>query len=309
VESWCLLAGGLKSKAQWPIDTITLRFSLMVFIHVCVSADTLVYQPPNGTTYTEGVLLPFIRKLIALRAHTQREIAVTVLLTSGALIAPGQTVATSLHGVKVASEIPADADLFLSCDQYLVDGAFLRGIPSALVQDGAAFADSGSGLKVAFDGDGVLCDRSSEERYRNIQALAKKTATSPQYFETEWNERHIPLGAGPMARIAQKLSLLRDELLEKYGAPCNLLQVILCTARNGRALSRMTNSTDALGIFFDRVLAVGHDRKADFLNVPKVHLFLDDIQSHLDIAKQSIACAKVPELVFIDCQSTEASAS
>jgi hypothetical protein len=64
----------------------------------------------------------------------------------------------------------------------------------------------------------------------------------------------------------------------------------------------MINSTDALGIFFDRVLALGHDRKADYLEVPKVHLFMDDIQSHLDYARLKVPCAKVPELLFSDRQ-------
>jgi hypothetical protein len=269
-------------------------------IHVCVSADTLVHSAPHGITHCEGVMVPFVRKLLALRSVTQATIEVSVLISSDSLMASGQSIVVGLSDIRVVSDIPPSVDLFLSCDSQLVEAAFRRGTPSACVQDGTAKPDSSAGLKVAFDGDGVLSDRSSEERYRNHQFGS--TATSEVYYMNEWNERTQPLGAGPMARFAKKLSDIRDEIANTKGNASAHLQLILCTARNHRALSRMLVTTDSLGIFFDRVFATGHDRKGDYLEIPKAHLFLDDIQSHLDYARFKVACAKVPELNFVDGQ-------
>lgn len=180
-----------------------------------------------------------------------------------------------------------DVDLFLTTStedaQRVIDGgrcaaAILRAPPV----DAGALADNQ--VRIAFDGDAVLFDDSSEVIY--------KTQGLPAFHRNEDEQRDVPMGEGPYAAFLRKLARLQESL--PGDTTPRPVHVALVTARSAPAEMRVIRTLRHWGIEVDQVFFLGGISKERVLRALRPHIFFDDQDAHLDAAAGSVSSGKVP---------------
>ncbi|WP_115554876.1 5'-nucleotidase [Xanthomonas arboricola] len=180
-----------------------------------------------------------------------------------------------------------DVDLFLTTNvedaQKVIDDAVCA---TAVVKeppsDQAPFSDTQ--VRIAFDGDAVLFDDSSEIVYKTEGMAA---------FHTKEDERQDePMGEGPYATLLRKLSRLQDRLpFELERSP---VRISIVTARNSPAELRVIKTLRNWGVAVNGVFFLGGVEKTKILRALNPHIFFDDQDLHLEPASRFIPAGKVP---------------
>lgn len=180
-----------------------------------------------------------------------------------------------------------DVDLFLTTNvkdaQRVIDGG---NCAVAIVKDPPGVnADIPKGqVRIAFDGDAVLFDESSE--------LVYKTDGIEKFHSNEDINQDIPLAEGPYATLLRKLSRLQDRL--PFSVEFSPVRIAIVTARNAPAEMRVIKTLRHWGVYVDEVFFLGGLEKSKVLQAFKPHIFFDDQDLHLEKAANIVPSGKVP---------------
>jgi len=138
-------------------------------------------------------------------------------------------------------------------------------------------------VRIAFDGDAVLFDESSEIVYKS------KGLSAFQRIEDE--ARDIPLPEGPYANLLKKLARLQERLPQRV--EYSPVRIAIVTARNSPAEMRVIKTLRAWGVYVDEVFFLGGLEKSRILQAFKPHIFFDDQDIHLEKAAKYVPSGKV----------------
>jgi 5'-nucleotidase len=170
-----------------------------------------------------------------------------------------------------------DVDLFLTTNvedaQRVIDAqacaaAVLKPPPHA------AEAPPDDQVRIAFDGDAVLFDESSE--------LVVKS-------DEKQNE---PMKDGPYAVLLRKLARLQERL--PFGADVSPVRIAIVTARSAPAEMRVINTLRHWGVYVNEIFFLGGVAKSKIVKAFRAHLFFDDQDLHLDPAARHVPSGRVP---------------
>ena len=191
-------------------------------------------------------------------------------------------------GESVADYIEAfDVDLFLTTNikdaQKVIDSgkcavALLKEPP---IETTELPSDQ---VRIAFDGDAVLFDESSE--------LLFKSKGLDEFQQNEDMQQHVPMLEGPYASFLQKLAKLQSRL--PFGQELSPVRLAIVTARSAPAEMRVINTLRHWGVYVHEVFFLGGLSKAAILKAFKPHIFFDDQDLHIEHASKVVPSGKVP---------------
>jgi 5'-nucleotidase len=180
-----------------------------------------------------------------------------------------------------------DVDLFLTTNigdaQRVIDGgkcaaAIVKAPPEKLSE-----GKEGE-VRIAFDGDAVLFDESSEIVYR---------AEGLNGFHThEDSNQDVPMGKGPYAVFLEKLSKLQKRL--PFPVEFSPVRIAIVTARNSPAELRVITTLRHWGVYVNEIFFLGGVEKTKVLEAFRAHVFFDDQDLHLEPAAKLVPSCRVP---------------
>lgn len=251
----------------------------------------------------DGTGMPLIRALLELNKFHQKDEAplVEVVVMSRNSPETGVRVFNNIRklglkisrhaftgGESVADYIEAfDVDLFLTTNikdaQKVMDAgkcavALLKEPPKEIEQ---LPSDQ---VRIAFDGDAVLFDESSE--------LIFKSKGLDEFQQNEDLQQHVPMLEGPYASFLQKLAKLQSRL--PFGVEMSPIRLAIVTARSAPAEMRVINTLRHWGVYVNEVFFLGGLNKAAILKAFKPHIFFDDQDLHIETASKLVPAGKVP---------------
>ncbi len=138
-------------------------------------------------------------------------------------------------------------------------------------------------VRIAFDGDAVLFDETSEVVYKEKGMQA--------FHENEKNSQNIPMNEGPFASFLKKLAKLQERLPMKM--EYSPVRIALVTARNAPSDIRVIKTLRHWGVYVDEAFFLGGIQKSKILKAFKAHIFFDDQDVHLETSSLVIPCGKV----------------
>ena len=139
-------------------------------------------------------------------------------------------------------------------------------------------------VRIAFDGDAVLFDDSSEIVY--------KAEGLPGFHKNEDQKQDTPMSEGPYAQFLRKLSRLQSRL--PFSVEFSPVHLAIVTARNAPAEMRVIKTLRHWGIYVNEIFFLGGLEKAKVLKAFRAHIFFDDQDLHLDPAARHVPSGKVP---------------
>lgn len=139
-------------------------------------------------------------------------------------------------------------------------------------------------VRIAFDGDAVLFDESSE--------LLFKAKGLDEFQQNEDMQQHVPMLEGPYASFLQKLAKLQSRL--PFGVEMSPVRLAIVTARSAPAEMRVINTLRHWGVYVNEVFFLGGLNKAAILKAFKPHIFFDDQDLHIEVACKLVPAGKVP---------------
>jgi 5'-nucleotidase len=139
-------------------------------------------------------------------------------------------------------------------------------------------------VRIAFDGDAVLFDESSE--------LVYKSHGLDEFQQNEDTQQDVPMLEGPYASFLQKLAKLQKRL--PFGVEMSPVRLAIVTARSAPAEMRVINTLRAWGVHVNEVFFLGGLNKAAILKAFKPHIFFDDQDLHIENASKVVPSGKVP---------------
>jgi len=180
-----------------------------------------------------------------------------------------------------------DVDLFLTTNvkdaQKVIDGG---SCPAAIVKrppsPGRAIPEGQ--VRIAFDGDAVLFDESSE--------LVFRTEGLERFQKVEDERQDEPMGEGPYASLLRKLARLQERL--PGAVEFSAVRIAIVTARNAPAEMRIIKTLRHWGVYVDEVFFLGGMDKAKVLEAFRPHIFFDDQDLHLEKISQAYPAGRVP---------------
>jgi 5'-nucleotidase len=251
----------------------------------------------------DGTGMPLIRALLELNKFHQKDESplVEVVVMSRNSPETGVRVFNNIRklglkisrhaftgGESVADYIEAfDVDLFLTTNikdaQKVMDAgkcavALLKEPPKDIEQ---LPSDQ---VRIAFDGDAVLFDESSE--------LIFKAKGLDEFQQNEDLQQHVPMLEGPYASFLQKLAKLQSRL--PFGVEMSPIRLAIVTARSAPAEMRVINTLRHWGVYVNEVFFLGGLNKAAILKAFKPHIFFDDQDLHIETASKLVPAGKVP---------------
>lgn len=139
-------------------------------------------------------------------------------------------------------------------------------------------------VRIAFDGDAVIFDESSEIVY--------KAEGIEEFHKNEDSKQNEPMAEGPYASLLRKLARLQDRL--PFSVEYSPVRIAIVTARNAPAEMRVIKTLRAWGVYVDEIFFLGGLDKSKILRAFKAHIFFDDQDVHLDDTARYIPSGKVP---------------
>lgn len=139
-------------------------------------------------------------------------------------------------------------------------------------------------VRIAFDGDAVLFDESSE--------LVYKTEGMASFHANEDAKQDTPIPEGPYAILLKKLSRLQERL--PFSVEFSPVRIAIVTARNSPAEMRVIKTLQNWGVYVDEVFFLGGLEKAKVLKAFRPHIFFDDQELHLVEAAKVCPSGQVP---------------
>lgn len=182
-----------------------------------------------------------------------------------------------------------DVDLFLTTmvkdAQKVIDGkkcaaAILKNPPQS--QESRAKGQ----VRIAFDGDAVLFDDSSE--------IVFKAEGLDKFCKNEDQQQNEPMKEGPYAGLLKKLSKLQERL--PFNVENSPVRISIVTARSAPAEMRVIKTLRHWGVYVDEVFFLGGLEKTKVLQAFNPHIFFDDQDLHLEQAAKIVPSGKVPYL-------------
>ena len=170
--------------------------------------------------------------------------------------------------------------LYLSGHEQPVRKALEAGVAAALIaKPTPPVTGSNSGgekLVVAFDGDAVIFDRESDERYAS--------RGREEALQTEFELRHKPLSHGPLQGFFMALCALRSVFpQDPVDSP---LHILLATARGFKSQHRVFTTFKEWGVRLDRAFFVSGKEKGPCLRASHATILFDDAQRNIESAQQ-----------------------
>lgn len=180
-----------------------------------------------------------------------------------------------------------DVDLFLTTD--IKDAQKVRDVDTcavALVKEPPTNIENipEGQVRIAFDGDAVIFDESSEIVY--------KAQGIKNFYKNEDTKQNEPMKEGPYASLLRKLSRLQDRL--PFSVEYSPVRIAIVTARNAPAEMRVIKTLRAWGVYVDEIFFLGGLDKSKILRAFKAHIFFDDQDIHLEETSHFIPSCKVP---------------
>lgn len=180
-----------------------------------------------------------------------------------------------------------DVDLFLTTTvkdaQKVIDGktcaaAILKNPPEShkKIPEGQ--------VRIAFDGDAVLFDESSEVVY--------KSEGLDSFNKSEDQQQNEPMKEGPYAALLKKLSTLQERL--PFSVEFSPVRISIVTARNAPAEMRVIKTLRHWGVYVDEIFFLGGMEKTQVLEAFHPHIFFDDQELHIENASKVVPSGKVP---------------
>lgn len=139
-------------------------------------------------------------------------------------------------------------------------------------------------VRIAFDGDAVLFDDSSEIVY--------KTKGLDGFHANEDGQQDIPIPEGPYATLLQKLASLQNRL--PFSVEFSPVHIAIVTARNAPAEMRVIKTLRKWGIYANEIFFLGGVEKTKVVKAFGAHVFFDDQDLHLDPAAKFVPAGRVP---------------
>ncbi|WP_373033856.1 5'-nucleotidase [Sulfurovum sp.] len=250
----------------------------------------------------EGIGFPLVKALLNLNQYKKKDEAplVEVVIMSRNSAETGVRVLNAIRqiGLEItrsaftAGESGADyleafdVDLFLTTNesdaQKVIDS---RACASAVLSIPPEYkCDIPEGqVRIAFDGDAVLFDESSELVYKQQGMQA--------FHENENNAQDVPMNEGPFASFLKKLSRLQERLPMKV--EFSPVRIAIVTARNSPSDLRVIKTLRHWGVYVDEVFFLGGIEKSNILKAFKAHIFFDDQDDHLQTSSLVVPSGKV----------------
>ncbi len=191
-------------------------------------------------------------------------------------------------GESVVDYIDAfDVDLFLTTNvrdaQKLIDsGKCAVAVLKEPPKEPANIEDDQ--VRIAFDGDAVLFDESSE--------LIFKSKGLDEFQQSEDLHQDLPLAEGPYASFLRKLAKLQSRL--PFGVEVSPVRLAIVTARSAPAEMRVINTLRHWGVYVNEIFFLGGLDKAKILKSFRPHIFFDDQDLHIEAASKVVPSGKVP---------------
>ena len=180
-----------------------------------------------------------------------------------------------------------DVDLFLTTDkddaQKVIDG---EECAAAIVKPPPTESSKipKDQVRIAFDGDAVLFDESSE--------LVFKAEGLEEFQRVEDAQQDIPLKDGPYAKLLRKLARLQDRL--PFRVEYSPVRIAIVSARNAPAEMRVIKTLRNWGVYVDEIFFLGGMEKDKILKAFRPHIFFDDQDLHLEKISQTHPAGRVP---------------
>jgi len=250
----------------------------------------------------EGIAYPLVKALLDLNKYQENENSplVEVVIMSRNSPDTGIRVLNTIRklglnitksaftaGESSADYIEAfDVDLFLTTNeedaQKVIDKAICA---SAVLSTPPKYKpDTPDGqVRIAFDGDAVLFDESSELVYKNNGIKA--------FHENENNSQDIPMNEGPFASFLKKLAVLQERLPMKV--EFSPIRIAIVTARSSPSEMRVIKTLRHWGVYVDEAFFLGGIEKSNILKAFKAHIFFDDQDVHLQTSSLVVPSGKV----------------
>lgn len=179
-----------------------------------------------------------------------------------------------------------DVDLFLTTNeidaQKVIDNGVCASAVLSVPPEYKCNIDDGQ-VRIAFDGDAVLFDETSELVYKEQGIEA--------FHENEKNSQNIPMNEGPFASFLIKLARLQERLPMKM--EFSPVRIALVTARNAPSDIRVIKTLRHWGVYVDEAFFLGGLEKSKILQAFKAHIFFDDQDVHLKTSSLVVPCGKV----------------
>ncbi|MGP5023989.1 5'-nucleotidase [Glutamicibacter ardleyensis] len=282
-----------------------------------LSEGDLVFRTEGPEAYREyqrhhrnDILLPgaafvFIQKLLTLNELDTTKRLVQIVLLSRNSPETGYRVLNSIkhYELDVSRAVFTQGqspyvyhqsfaiDLFLSENEDDVREAIHLGCPAGRVFPPKVpdpDPRSSTGIRLAFDFDGVLGDDTSERIYANHGLSA--------FQMHEVNNQAEPVIDGPIKPFF--MAIAHIQRLDRERAVVDptyerRLRTSIVTARNSPAEMRVLNSLDSWGVDVDDAFFLGGISKGPILQVLRPDIFFDDQQIHIENASQHTMSAHV----------------
>lgn len=253
----------------------------------------------------KGVAFAFVQKLLRLNSPDFDFTPVQVVLLSRNSPSTGVRIMNSLehHNLKItraaftegASPWPYmrsfGAHLFLTENEEDVLSALENNIAAGRISGGKQVVqmhDSDTGLRLAFDFDGILASDEAETIFQE---------KGLQAFET--NERKqvdTPLERGPLADFFTQIAALQsaETKLAKTSEYTPQIRTALVTARGPRAFMRAVMSLRTWGVEVNEAFFLSGMDKSQVLSTFAPHIFFDDSLAHIERAQEFVPSVHVP---------------
>jgi 5'-nucleotidase len=267
------------------------------------------YQEDNREVpLGKGIAFSFVRRLLSLNDLSNDPASnplVEVILLSQNDPDTGMRVMNSIaqHGLSITRAIfmqgiapyeyiPAlNISLFLSGNATDVRAAIAANFPAGQVLDSKTIDDENdTGLRIAFDFDGVLANDESESVMQTTKDLKK-------FHEHEVKNMTQPHGPGPLQQFLVRVAAIQsvEEARRKADDSYkNRLRVSLVTARNAPSHERALNTLKSWGVMPNDAFFLGGIEKRRILEVLKPHIFFDDQSGHLEGAATVVPSVHIP---------------
>ncbi len=138
-------------------------------------------------------------------------------------------------------------------------------------------------VRIAFDGDAVLFDESSE--------LVYKEKGMDAFHKNEDSEQDTPMKEGPFASFLKQLAKLQERLPMKV--EYSPVRIAIVTARNSPSEMRVIKTLRHWGVYVDEAFFLGGIEKSKILKAFKAHIFFDDQDMHLKRSSLVVPSGKV----------------
>ena len=250
----------------------------------------------------EGIGFPLVKALLNLNRFQKPEEAplVEVIVMSRNSPDTGVRVLNTIREISLditrsaftAGESSADyleafdVDLFLTTNhidaQKVIDSNVCASAILSIPPEYKCETDDGQ-VRIAFDGDAVLFDESSELVYKENGIEA--------FHENEKNEQNTPMNEGPFATFLKKLAKLQERLPMKV--EYSPVRIAIVTARNSPSEMRVIKTLRHWGVYVDEAFFLGGIEKSNILKAFKAHIFFDDQDVHLKSSSLVVPSGKV----------------